>query len=705
MESTPLNNWYQRCYRRLLVDMHIPDWNEHFLAQLDPAKYAETILSGNITSTMLYCNSHVGLALYPSKVGPVHAALKGKDFVGGVVDACHKKGVAVVAYYSAIYNNALFMEKPEWRVQPLGEEATYENNRYGFCCPNSPYRDFAVEQTEEFCRMYPFDGVFFDMLFWPRVCYCPYCRNRFKEEAGHEIPTTIDWNNPVWMAFQQARERWMHEMTGLLTAAVRRARPSMTVTHQMSPVLHDWHFGMPYSLTEHCDYTSGDFYGPAIQQSLACKIYEAISLRKPFEFHTSRCVDLWDHVTMKTTARLETQASLAPAHASAFMFIDAIDPVGTLNKGVYRRISEIFSRLAPYEKKLGGDLVADVALYVSTDSRFDFRENGRNLAAPQGSNSNMAQNIGMPHMEAVKGAAQALQEAHIPYAVATKYNLDRLNDYKVVILPNVLVMTQEEIDAMRRFVAQGGALYASGYSSLVDQTGTERADFGLADVFGVSREGAIRSGLSFISPVDPQMVALAEPQEHLQHSGNYFSIRTNGAETLATITQPWYQREGSTVLRPTFASIHSSPPGLTGSEPGITWNRHGKGRACYAAQVLEAEPNQINRELFAHLVRRLMVTPPQAEADAAHFIELTVFEKKAEQRYNISLVSLSDAPDILPSEGKVRFRLPADRRPVAVRLLPEGTPVEWKLTEDGAMEFAFHDFRIFSQFELEYAAK
>ncbi len=703
MAALPINSWYQRCFRRLLVDMHIPDWDERFLSQLNSDDYARTIQSGKITSTMLYCNSHVGLALYPSKVGPIHAALRKGGFVGEVLNHCHQNGVAVVAYYSAIYNNALFLENPDWRIQPKGGETIYDASRYGVCCPNSPYRNFAVAQTEEICREYPFDGIFFDMLFWPYICYCPHCRKRFKEEEGKDLPTTIDWNNPTWMAFQHARERWMSEMAALLTDAVRRTRPSMTVTHQMSPVLHDWRFGMPFSLTDHCDYTSGDFYGPAIQQSLVCKLFESISVRKPFEFHTSRCMDLRDHVTMKSVVRLETQASLAPAHASAFMFIDGIDPVGTLNQGVYQRIADIFSRMARYEKTLGGDLVADVAIYMSSESRFDFRENGHDVSVYTRQADNMAALFSVPHLDAVKGAAQSLQEAHIPYAVVTKRNLDRLSDYKVIILPNVLVMTDEEIAALREYVLQGGAIYASGYSSLVDITGIERPDFGLADVLGVSKQAAMHYDLAFISPCDPCLAALANPQEHLSHEGGYLSIRANSAKPLATMTLPWYPKHEGTVFNPSFASIHSTPPGPTGTMPGITWNRYGEGYACYAAGAIEAETHEINRVLFGHLVRRLLDGTQQVEADAARFVEITVFEKSLENRINISLVSLNDREEVLPSDGKIRIRLTGGRRPVAVRMLPEGTPVQWQVNHTGTVEFAFHDFRIFSQYELEYA--
>jgi len=696
------NNWYQRCYRRLLVDMHIPDWNEAFLSKLDGRNYAEQVRRANITSTMLYCNSHVGLALYPSKVGPVHQAIGKTDFVGDALSEFQHRGIAVVAYYSTIFNNALFLQQPDWRVVPRDGGAIYEHSRYGGCCPNSPFGKFAVAQTEEICRKYPFDGIFFDMLFWPYICYCKHCGARFQKEEGRTLPTTINWNDLTWMAFQRARERWMDEHAAELTAIVRKTRPSMTVTHQMSPALHDWRMAMPFSLTDHCDYTSGDFYGPAAQQSLACKLFESLSQNKPFEFHTSRCLDLRDHVTMKSETRLETQASLAPAHASAFMFIDAIETDGTLNRGVYDRLGNIFSKLKPFEKYLGGDLSADVALYVSSESRFDFRENGHDAAIYTKQADNMAARFGVPHMEAVTGAARALQEAHIPFAVVTKRNLNTLGNFRVILLPNVLIMTDAEIAALRDFVEKGGALYASGYSSLVSETGTVRKDFGLADVFGVSRQGAMDLELVFFTPANRALGRLLAPQEHIIHKGGWIPIKATTAKMVATVTPPWYPADKGSVFKPSFASIHSTPPGPTGKQAAITWHRHGKGRVCYTAGSIEAEENGINRSLVVYLVRQLLGKSAQVEAAAPTYVELTVFEKSVKSCLNISLVSLRESEDCLPCEGKVRVRIGKKRRIVSLLCLPARRKCPYRKIKDNTIEFDFRNFHIFTMFELKY---
>src|SRR2546426_105609 len=69
-------------YRRFLVDTHIPDWHPDQLARFDAARFVETIARGGAQALMLYANSHVGLALWPTEVrqrASMHANLRGRD--------------------------------------------------------------------------------------------------------------------------------------------------------------------------------------------------------------------------------------------------------------------------------------------------------------------------------------------------------------------------------------------------------------------------------------------------------------------------------------------------------------------------------------------------------------------------------------------------------------------------------------------------
>ena len=101
----------------------------------------------------------------------------------------------------------------------------------------------------------------------------------------------------------------------------------------------------------------------------------------------------------------------------------------------------------------GGSLSVQVAIYVSSESRFNFRQNGLPIITLTKPADNMASRFSLPHMDAVMGAARSLQEMHIPFAVANKADLARLDRYRVILLPDVLVMFHQEVHAFRDFVA------------------------------------------------------------------------------------------------------------------------------------------------------------------------------------------------------------------------------------------------------------
>ena len=66
---------------------------------------------------------------------------------------------------------------------------------------------------------------------------------------------------------------------------------------------------------------------------------------------------------------------------------------------------------------------------------------------------------------------------------------DHLARLKTLILPNIAALSDEQCRQLRAFVERGGGLVATYETSLYDERGERRADFGLADLFGVSFRG------------------------------------------------------------------------------------------------------------------------------------------------------------------------------------------------------------------------
>jgi len=404
---------------------------------------------------------------------------------------------------------------------------------------------------------------------------------------------------------------------------------------------------------------------------------------------------LQDHVTIKTPGRLETQAFVAPAHGSAFLVIDAIDPEGTLNAGVYERIRSVFDKLAPYEKELGGELCADVAVYFSGESRFDPAENGKDISEV------IPGVITMPHWDAVFGACRSLQEAHIPYTIVTKRDLAGLQRFQVLVLPDVLVMDDDEVAAIKDFVENGGALYASCRSSLQKTDGNVLADFMLKDLFGVSFSGTGDEKIVYFTPAEDRFGEWIYPQDHMIHAGAQVLIGVNTAKIIATKTLPWTNPDKDDIFGQTFASIHSNPPGPKGGEPAVVLNKYGAGRAVYAAGALEAVNHDVNRRVFEGLVRLLLNKPAWFEAEAHRAVEVVLFHQPERKRMLISLVHSNEQLAGVALQASLRVRVPDGFGPGRLIRLPANTSVPYTI-RDGYVEANVSGVDIFAMLALEY---
>lgn len=54
----------------------------------------------------------------------------------------------------------------------------------------------------------------------------------------------------------------------------------------------------------------------------------------------------------------------------------------------------------------------------------------------------------------------------------------------LLLMPDISYISDENENCIRRWIASGGALYASGKTSLFDEEFQEKLDYGLADVYG-----------------------------------------------------------------------------------------------------------------------------------------------------------------------------------------------------------------------------
>ena len=162
--------------------------------------------------------------------------------------------------------------------------------------------------------------------------------------------------------------------------------------------------------------------------------------------------------------------------------------------------------------------------------------------------------------------------------------------YKLLILPDYVLMSKEEADSVRAFVESGGSVIMTAYSATVDEHSQVFSCLRpgrLADVFGIRVAGYERTGGEWTDFADDAVVADGP-------NGKYERLKVeDGKTSFFCDVDYWEQLElnGAKEIA-TFSSK---------KWPAVTENTYGKGKAYYIA----AEANEV---LLSYLVKRLSGT-------------------------------------------------------------------------------------------------
>jgi hypothetical protein len=246
-----------------------------------------------------------------------------------------------------------------------------------------------------------------------------------------------------------------------------------------------------------------------------------------------------------------------------------------------------------------------------------------------------------------RGFTQALVRGRIPYVPMDLGYLDRDGaDYSVLVLANVGGISDEEAAAIRRFVQRGGALVATGQTSLFDEWGQTRGDFALADLFGV------KGGKPMNQPVQPlhsylrltpdmpgkrhAVLAGFEETNILPYGGTLGAMSVVGAgKALVTYVPP----------------VPSSPPETVWMRtprteiPGVVVNESAPGRVVYFAADIDrrfaADNFPDHGDLLANAVRWAGGSSIPLEVRGAGLINCELYRQ--ENRMILHLVNLTSA--------------------------------------------------------------
>jgi hypothetical protein len=280
----------------------------------------------------------------------------------------------------------------------------------------------------------------------------------------------------------------------------------------------------------------------------------------------------------------------------------------------------------------------------------------------------------------------ALVEARVPFELVHEAFLtpDRLDRFKLLILADAAALSDAQCAAIRAYVDRGGSLLATFASSLFDETGQRRQDFGLSDLFGVTFNGRIDGPMqnSYLSlDVDP---ATGARHAILRGFDNTTRI-INGVFRIDVRPKPTVTFPSPLTLIPTYPDLPMEDvyPRVPHTDTRELYLRQlgegGASRVVYIPwdidrtfwEVLSVDHGRLLRNAIAWATNE----PPPVEVEGPGVLDVTAWRQR--DSLTVHLVNLSNPMlmkgplrEVIPiGPQRVVVRLPAGTRAKQVRLL------------------------------------
>ncbi|NED99908.1 alpha-amylase family protein [Phytoactinopolyspora halotolerans] len=647
--------------------LRTPDWHltatrwtqltlvENDPVNFDPEFWIEVMRRTRSNAACISAGGYI--AFYPTKI-PYHyrsAYLGDTDPFGALVEGARRLGMHVMARVDphAVHADAAAAH-PEW-LALTADGTPIEHWGYPdiwLTCPFGPYnREFITEVAREIVSTYDVDAIFANRWQGHGISYSEAARRSFRDETGFSLPEgEHDGRDPAWRAYADWRRRKLSELVGIWDNAVKDIRPHARFIPNLGGVtardldreLVEKHY--PIFFIDKQGRSGVEVPWSAGRNG---KRSRAMFRDRPVGLITSVGPEHHQHRwkdSVTSGAEVSTWIVDGFAHG-AFPWFTKFN--GTVSDPRWvQPVADAFRLHAQLEPHLSSmRITADVALFEPTTS----------TGPSSGSSGPYAHENGFYH---------ALVEARIPFELVSDQNLtdEELARFRVLVLANAERLTDEQCSTIREFVRAGGGLVAAHHSSLGDDLGARRSNFGLADVFGVDLERPARG------PVKNNYIAITA--DHPISDGYGGASRIIGGTELIHVEE----RPGTVVpfrfvpdfpdlpMEEVYARAEPSLPAVVAHEPP-----GGGGRSVYlpfnVGSLFWEELQPDHGRLIANAVRWASAAPDRVRVDGPGLIDVAVWEGAGELA--VVAVNLTNP---MAMKGPIREIVSVGPIQVAVRL-------------------------------------
>ncbi len=661
-------------------------WAQLTLVENDPGRFDPKFWLDYFqrTHSDAACLSAGGcVAYYPTEI-PLHhrsAWLGDTDPFGELVAGCRKLGMVVIARTDphAVHQD-VYDAHPDWiAVDAQGNKRRHWSSPdMWVTCALGPYNfEFMTQVHREIMSRYMVDGIFTNRWSGSGMCYCEHCQQNFKQYCNLELPRTQNPQDPAMRNYIVWQQKRLFELWSLWDAEIRKINPNARYIPNCGG-------GALTSLDmktigERADILFSD------QQGRRGVAVPWINGKRGKEFRSTMgtksiggifSMGLEETYRWKDSVQSEAEVRVYVADGIA----NGLRPWFSKFSGfLYDKrwlgvIEDIYNwhwRAEPYLRNEAP--LARVAMVYSQQT-----------AAFYG--GEQAQQKVEDH---ILGMYHALIEARIPFEMVHDGLLDagHIDQFKTLILPNIAALSDEQCRRIREYVSRGGSIVATFETSLYDEWGVRRKNFGLADLFGVEFLGQIEGPMKnsyLLLEKDPNTSKchqiLAGFEDAFRIINGIFRVDVKATEAF---TNP------PLTLIPSYPDLPMEkvyPRTPKTDIPGVYLRQLGKSRIVYFPwdidrsfwEIMNVEHGKLLRnavEWATNEERPVTVTGPGV-------LDVTVWRQK--NSVTVHLVNLTNPMmmkgpfrELIPvGQQKVRLRLSEGKKPRRVQLLRSAkTPV------------------------------
>ena len=597
------------------------------------------------------------VAFYPTKV-PFHYRSKwlgDRDSFGDLVKGCRGLGMNVVARTDphAVHQD-VYDAHPDWiAVDASGAKRRHWSDReLWVTCAYGPYNfEYMPLIHNEIMSLYKPDGIFTNRWAGSGMCYCEHCRKNFRDFSGLELPRTLDPQVPERKQYIVWREKRLFELwklwDGQIKAINRNAaylanagggalsELDMKTIGEIAPTLFADRQARRGVMPPWGNGKNGKEYRATMSRKAIAGIF-SVGLEEEYRWK--------DSVQSSPEIRMWAVDGIAHDLRPWFTKFNA--------KPIDKRWLPVVEQLYVWHHKnqsylRNEDSLARVGMVYSQQT-----------ASFYGGDKARAK-VEDPAL----GYYQALVEARIPFDMVHDRLLDaaHLAPYRTLILPNIAALSDKQCAQLQAFVNAGGGLVATYETSLYDEWGVRRKDFGLTSLFGASYAGGVEGPMlnSYLTLEKDAATGKFSPLL----SGFEDATRIINGVNRVRVRQTASSMPAPLTVVPTYPDLPMEavfPRPVTSQDPGVFLQQIGRGKVVYFPFDLDRTFWEVLDVDHGKLLRNAVLwasgEPQPLTVKGPGFVDVSIWRQK--RSMTVHVVNLTNP---MAMKGPIREIIPLSR--------------------------------------------